>query len=132
MAGTKSDGKRSVGRRSRKSIEKVLRGKEQDGTENQSVGNDEDGETPFGFPGLDTARSDMILGLFINSLAFSTSQGLMSGIDKESAANIGLGYFIKLYDALLSDKTMDEKRKFLSEVVDLYLLTVASTEGGVS
>jgi hypothetical protein len=132
MAGKKSNGKPPVGGGGSNSGEKDLSSKEQSGIENKSKSDDEVRKDPFGIPGLDPERNDIILSLYINSLAFSTGQALISGIDREGVANIGLGYFVKLYDSLLINKSIDDKRKFLSDIIDLYLLTVASTEGGVS
>lgn len=61
-------------------------------------------------------------------MSFSVGQAVSVGMTKENIAQIGLSYFVRLYDSLAEDKTTEQRRQRLTEILDLYFL--AGTEVG--
>lgn len=128
MARESKQGKRTVRGRSGAGSKKVLRRKEPSRVKNQPESDSEVRNPKVGVQGINQVWSDIAVGLYLNSMSFSVGQAVSVGMTKENIAQIGLSYFVRLYDSLAEDKTTEQRRQRLTEILDLYFL--AGTEVG--
>lgn len=129
MAVKKSTVKREVRGRSRSGSEKVLQNKEQNGTEVKSVGNHEVRTDAVGFQGGDQGWADIAINVMIAGMSNAVTQGLLVGINKENVSTMGLSYFVRLYDSLLSQYDVNYRRQKIVEIIDLYFLACSDQQG---
>lgn len=129
MARTNKPVKRTVRGRSSKGSKKVLRSKEPVRVEDKPESDHEVRTDALGVQGIDPGWADIAINAYLSALSFSASQGVTIGMSKENVSQIGLSYFVRLYDSLSESKSAEFRRQRLTEILDLYFLAGAE-EGG--
>ena len=129
MARENKQVKRTVRGRSSKSSKKVLRSKKQVRVAKQPESDHEVRTASLGVQGSNQSWADVAINLYLGGLSYNVSQGITIGLTKENIAQIGLSYFVRLYDSLAEDKTAGVRRERLTEILDLYFLSGAEAGG---
>lgn len=128
MAG-KRQVKRRVGVRSGGSNKKVVRNKKPVRVEDKPKSNDEVRNDPFGIQGSNQVRTDIAVNLYINTLTYAIMQAEVLKLDRGMISQIGLSFFVRLFDSLSEGKDAEFRRNKLTEILDLYFLTGVEAAG---
>lgn len=129
MARESKQVKRTVRGRGGKGSKKVLRNKQPVRIAKEPEGDHEVRTPEVGVQGINQGWSDIVINLYLNSLSFSVGQAIGVGMNKDNISQIGLSYFVRLYDSLSEDKTTEYRRQRLTEILDLYFLAGSETGG---
>lgn len=111
-----------VGGRGRSGSKKVLPSQEQDRTEVEPEGNNEVRTDEIGLQGFNQNWEDIAMNVMLSALSASVTQGMLVGINRENVSTMGLSYFVRLYDSLMPDYSVQHRREKMMEVIDMYFL----------
>lgn len=129
MARAVKQSKRPVRGRGSNGSKKVLRSKKQERVEDQPESDHEVRTSKVGVQGINQVWSDVAVNLYLSTLTFSISQATSIGLSRENVTQIGLSYFVRLFDSLAEDMPADSRRKRLTDMLDMYFLAGSDTEG---
>lgn len=62
------------------------------------------------------------MNVMLSALSASVTQGMLVGINRENVSTMGLSYFVRLYDSLMPDYSVQHRREKMMEVIDMYFL----------